>query len=402
MTLAPIIALGALTPTPSFTPLSLLLVALRLHVFTAVPRRQWKAIVSQVGLISLAVAATHSGASLHALSTPAVSLVVLAGLAVVTTSIAGLAIVIGFYAERRARTTWSHATVFPATWATVWAAVEYCSPVGQLATWSPVVGLEGYAWLREFGGQVALNWVVAAWAVVIADAVGAWVVGAGDGDEVSPPVAAEVPPPLIMFADDDGPVDGALPKPSPRASTSAKNRTRATLLFTAVLLALAVPSYFISDTPLPVLSPDVTPLGVACALPYPQRNGKLTHPPGLDDYVKESKTLQSQAKIVLWPESAVHFDSEDDRAKAFRRIQPQIANGTYYGIGFEETIHHESPDGVWKSGMKRNGFALLGWEGVVYEYYKRHLVPSKSSSVRGRTTMSNAILASAQSPSLSP
>ena len=60
-----------------------------------------------------------------------------------------------------------------------------------------------------------------------------------------------------------------------------------------------------------------------------------------------------------------------------RRISAQIDNGTYWAVGFEEQVQQDSPDGVWKVGMRRNGLVLLGWEGVVYEYYKRHLVPSE-------------------------
>ena len=51
--------------------------------------------------------------------------------------------------------------------------------------------------------------------------------------------------------------------------------------------------------------------------------------------------------------------------------------GVYYGIGFDEVVQEDSEDGVWKVGMRRNGLVLLSSEGVVFEYYKRHLVPSK-------------------------
>ncbi|KAI0756763.1 hypothetical protein C8Q80DRAFT_1092768 [Daedaleopsis nitida] len=372
-TLAPVLALGALSPSPSFVPLVLLLSVLRLHILTIVPRKLWKSAAAQLVLVSLAIAIVHAGPSLGALSTPFVSIAVLAMISAVTSAIAGIALVAGFYLERKAHTSWTHATVFPALWATVWAAVEACSPIGQLTTWSPIVQLGGYGWLRQYGGQVAINWVVAAWAVVLADAAGAWMVGSDDEDGSTVHVED---PSLIIFEDEDVNQDaGARLTPTNKSSRKA----RTTLLLAGLLLALAAPSYVISDMPLPVSASDVTPLGVACALPYPQRNGRLTHPPTLDDYFKESKTLQSTAKIILWPESAVEFGSIDERVTALERIRPAVQNGTYYAIGFHEMVNSDSPDGVWKIGMRRNGLVLLGYEGVVYEYYKRHLVPIAES-----------------------
>ncbi|RDX51119.1 hypothetical protein OH76DRAFT_1317117, partial [Lentinus brumalis] len=369
LTTAPILALGALSSTPSLTPLVLLLGVLRLHTLHLIPYRKWGAGATQGLLVSLAIAVGHAGPSLHALSTPFTSIVVLVLLSAVTTSIAGLSLTAAYFAERGQPTSWRHATMFPAIWATVWAVVEYCSPIGQLTTWSPIVQLGGYAWLRQYGGQVAINWVVAAWAVVLADVMGAWIMGLDEEAE------RYAHPPLISFASDDrhaGATNGSAPY-------KRIGSTRRTLLLATVLIALAAPSYVMSDMPSPVSSPDVTPFGVACALPYPQRNGLLTGTPSLEDYVAESKTLQAQAKVVLWPESAVHFSSSKEREKTFEHISAQISNGTYWAIGFDEVVQTDSSDGVWKIGMRRNGLIMLGWEGVVYEYYKRHLVPIAES-----------------------
>ena len=144
----------------------------------------------------------------------------------------------------------------------------------------------------------------------------------------------------------------------------------------AILLLLAVPSFFSTDLPLPLISEDTTPINVGCALPSHRR---YNHPgrPTFDDFISETRKLVPRTDILLWPESAVHFDSGEEREEAMRRISAQIDNGTYWAVGFEEQVQQDSPDGVWKVGMRRNGLVLLGWEGVVYEYYKRHLVPSK-------------------------
>ncbi|KAI0720030.1 hypothetical protein C8T65DRAFT_736201 [Cerioporus squamosus] len=367
LSVAPILALGALSPTPSLTPLVLLLGVLRLHTFHLAPRRKWGVGVTQGSFISLAIAIVHAGPSLHALSTPFTSIFVLALLSAFTTIVAGLALAAAYYAERGRHTSWRHATMFPAIWATVWAVVEYCSPIGQLTTWSPIVQLGGYAWLRSYGGQVAINWVVGAWAVVLADVAGAWIM------ELDDEIEGDAHPPLISFASDDRLTTNGSAYPK------RGRRTRRTLLLATILIALAAPSYVMPDMPPPVSSPDVTPFGVACALPYPQRNGVITGTPSLEHYVAESKTLQAQAKVVLWPESAVHFGSSDEREETFKRISAEISNGTYWAIGFDEVVQTDSSDGVWKVGMRRNGLIMLGWEGVVYEYYKRHLVPIAES-----------------------
>ncbi|KAI1789764.1 hypothetical protein LXA43DRAFT_869162, partial [Ganoderma leucocontextum] len=370
-TLGFILALGALSPTPSLPPLILLLAVLRLHVFTFIPRRNWSSGLWQVGVISLAITIVHAKSSFQALSTPSISFIVLICLSALTTAIAGAAMAIGYFVER-AKLTHATVTVFPAVWATAWAVAEYCSPIGQLATWSPIVQLGGYAWLRQIGGQVAINWVVAAWSVVIADAAGAWMLGSSEEPE-------DTTPGLIDFTDNDAPPHSAVGVNGARraAAYSPVDKTRITVL--AGLLALAVPSYFISAMPSHVAAPDVTPLGVACALPYPMKNGKYLGPPGLDDYISESRRLQGQANIVLWPESSVHFQSRNEREEAFEKIRDKINRGVYYGVGFDEVVREDSSDGVWKVNMKRNGLVLLGAEGVVYEYYKRHLVPVAES-----------------------
>ncbi|KAI0673379.1 hypothetical protein C8Q78DRAFT_968082 [Trametes maxima] len=371
LTLAPALALGALTPAPSFAPLVLLLAVLKLHATASIPRRAWRSGVTQIVLISLATGLVHAAPSWHALSTPFTSLAVLSGLSAIMAAIAALAIVGGYWAERNVQTHWTRTTVFPAAWATTWAVAERCSPIGQLATWSPVANVGGYSWLRQVGGQVAINWVVAAWAVVIANITGAWIMSSGRDED------AAQEEPIVSLIDEDA-LDGRSP-PTPHRSPAVSPEARRTLITAGLLLALAIPSYVITELPPPVSAPDITPFGVACAMPYPQRNGHLTGPPLLRDYVAESKTLQSQAKIILWPESAVRFHSPGEREDALEKIRPQIANGTYYGIGFEELLHTDSPDGVWKAGMRRNGLVLLGWEGVVYEYYKRNLVPIAES-----------------------
>jgi len=123
---------------------------------------------------------------------------------------------------------------------------------------------------------------------------------------------------------------------------------------------------------------DVTPLGVACVLP-PIRKGRH---PALSDFIVETRKLTSQAKVVLWPESAVVFNSREEREDGFQELREN--NGiqqSLIGVAFEEFVP-EDPSNPSGSRMKHNGLALVhshqkkGEE--VVQYYKRNLVPCAS------------------------
>ena len=98
--------------------------------------------------------------------------------------------------------------------------------------------------------------------------------------------------------------------------------------------------------------------------------------PSLEDYIQETKILQSQAQVVFWPESAVRFESSAERAEAFVKVQENLHNQKYVGISFEEFVEGERKG---DPGRRLNRFALLGKTGPpVLEYDKRNLVPSMS------------------------
>jgi apolipoprotein N-acyltransferase len=102
--------------------------------------------------------------------------------------------------------------------------------------------------------------------------------------------------------------------------------------------------------------------------------------PSLGDFIAETKKLTSQAKVVLWPESAVEFGSQGEREAAFEELRKDIQKSVI-GVAFEEFVPQDSsnPSG---SRMRRNGLALVH-EGQkkgeeVIQYYKRNLVPCTS------------------------
>ncbi|KAI0046594.1 hypothetical protein FA95DRAFT_1458102, partial [Auriscalpium vulgare] len=259
------------------------------------------------------------------------------------------------------RTPWSRITFFPAIWATVWQGVAFASPLGHLQTWSPVLGIDAYDWMRPVFGTWGINWVVGAFAVVCAEAVGAWFIGPIDLEMEDADVS-----PLI-----DVPLD-VIPQ-----SRAASRGSWHTFFLGVSLLALATPSFVL---PLHTLRPwdltSSTPLVVGCILPQPLRRNQ--HMTTLERFITESAQYNA-AKVLLWPEGAVRFENPTQRAEMLAEIQRRVV-GPIIGVGFEEPIPRDDPD--WqhaRPSQRRNGLVLVGPDGVLAEYYKRHLVPIAES-----------------------
>ncbi|KAI0961933.1 hypothetical protein AcV7_000901 [Taiwanofungus camphoratus] len=368
-TLAPVLALAALSATPLFIPLVLLLAVLQLHLHILLPRRNFSAGLTQVILISVATSLTHIGPSLNALSTPATSIIMLVCLSGVSTVISLAAMILSYYGDRFMYMPWSKLTLFPAIWATVWGAVAYVGPVGRLMTWSPVLGLGPYAWVHQVSGQWGLDWIVASWSVVFAELLGNWMVGCDQDDDGTH---------ITSFTSENhvqsSPHVQNTKRPSSRVSQSRHVGFLATLL-----VLFAVPSFFISTLPLPPVDTDSsTAFQVACALPDLRRSGRRTLLPTLHDYISESATLQSSADLILWPEGAVRFQTPEQKEAAFEEITHKLQGKKYFGISFEDFVP-ESSNNSRRAGIRRNGLVLLGPQGPVLEYYKRRLVPIAES-----------------------
>ncbi|KAH8102576.1 hypothetical protein BXZ70DRAFT_1063356 [Cristinia sonorae] len=374
----PIIAFLSLSSTPAFVPIVALVTSLRLWAWVSIPRTDHKASqLAQVLLVALASSAAQLAPTLEALSTPTTSLIVLTILSTTTSSIAFIPFFLSYYVRRVVNTPWAHLTVFPALWASTWGFMSQVSPLGHLASWSPVLGLGLYDWTREVFGQWGIDWITAAWAVVVSELLGDWLV-AVDQQELD-----EQTQDLLVDVDIN-----TLAGTNPTA-TDATERTRSRTplsrsnglwTLTVLLVALAGYSYVIPSLPIPPEAADTTPFTVGCALPATHTIGKYVRTPKLQDYIYETTTIQNQAPIVLWPEGAVRFDSPEEKLEAFKRIQEPMGKGRYVGISFEDNIPPYLEDGIYHPAVRRNGFALLGYRGPpVMEYYKRHLVPIAES-----------------------
>ena len=228
-------------------------------------------------------------------------------------------------------------------------------------TWSPVTGIASYEWMRPFSGSWGINWLVGGWAIVIAEVVGAWFIGPGDEPEPHGPLI----PSLVSNGE-----------PQPRRPTSSPGPRR-TLFLATVLLVLTSPPFLSPAIPLLPWSTSSTPLPVGCVLPHPPSHGDEST--SLDRFIAESRQ-HNGARILLWPEGALRFETIAQREEAINRVRKEIS-GPLVGVTFTEPVPasagwEHSRDGKW-----RNGLVLVGPDGPVAEYYKRNLVPSTCPSI---------------------
>jgi len=350
------LAFAALSPTPSFIPLTILVSTLLVYTRIVIFRPHApRAIFATIFGVSLASTLSHLSPSLTALSSTASSIFSLWILSSVSSAVA-IFVVIG--SDRLSLDTpWPKVTFFPAIWATTWQIISHASPVGLLVTWSPSTGIASYEWMRPVFGTWGINWVVGAWAIFIAEVVGAWFIGPVETFEPQGPLI-----PSLVSSEE----------PQRKRHTSLLKRTH-TLLLGAALLVLIGPSTSLV-TPILPWDASSTPLHVGCVLPHPSSPGDGRSP--LDRFIEESKQ-HNGVRLLLWPEGVLRFENVAQREEALNRVRNEV-KGPFIGVTFTESV----PPDEWdhsREGKWRNGLALVGPDGVVLEYYKRNLVPIAES-----------------------
>ncbi|KAI6007168.1 hypothetical protein EDD15DRAFT_2209463 [Pisolithus albus] len=345
-----VLSLVALGPVPRFIPVVLLILVLRIHG-QRIAYRHTKGRELFCSWISITFGSSmaHRHAASAALSSPAQSFAVIVILSSITYlfAIAAIYLDIRIRGKWRTGSFWSQITLFPLIWAITWSAVSHWSPVGRLLNWSPASASHSYNFLTPYLGPTAVDWLVAAWASLLSEMVALWLMGF-ENDEL---------------------LD---------TSQNSYMSKRESALFSlgTLLLALTLPSFFHNNLPLRTdIYTHETSLKVGCVLPHPPDRSH----PSLDDFVKETARMTA-AKFLLWPESAVTFDSEKERESAFERIRKQ-SNGAYVGVAFEQYVEdHTVPSSTSRT---MNGLAIVhqkqkpGEE--VVQYYKRQLVPLTES-----------------------
>jgi len=396
VSLAGILSVFSLGPTPGMIPiiftLSILLIYSRKIFPTQAPHKSRHTIVLWVAL-TIGSSIPRITPSIHALSQPVLSVLFLFILSGITSALS-----IGtLFIETRVSSRYSskHHTIrlllFPMWWTTIWTAIAYLSPLGMLSTWSPVEGISAYDWMLPIFGPQSLNWVVAAWAVVVSETLMSLYMGSEfqDEEESNLFIPTETRGNHRNMA--------VIPPGDHNTVHSTLSKRDKTAVLAALLVLLIVPSYSIDSLPVPLGDVSIaTPLSVGCALPtvdeYKVPKFDFGH------YLTETKRLDSTANFILWPESAVHFDSEADRNQHLDEIRKQIHHA-FVGVSFDETLV-DTENSKNRYGIKRNGIAIVSNRSDTPHlvYYKRHLVPSKpiflSSSVFTEANYSRGVLLS--------
>ena len=361
----------ALGPSPSLIPLAITLTLVRVYVSQALSLNKPHQALHSVILwlcLSLATTVAHVLPATSALSSAWMSLALLHLISSLVSFAALATMGLEVWLSQQLHSPWSRVVIFPAFWATIWQALAFKSPLGRLTTWSPVLGIESYAWTKPVLGPWGVDWVVASFAVVGSDVVGTWLSSRVQLDHFRDEQ-------LIDIEDEPS-------SEQRQISSHLSSVSKHILALSTLLLLLAVPSYFVHPLPLPPLSSSSTPITVGCVLPPPPKPND--HTSTLDRFILESqRVVPSGAKIMLWPEGAVHFESPDERDKAISKVQ-QMIKGPYVGISFVEN----APSG-WQghshTDKKRIGLVLVGPDGPVFEYYKRNLVPGEISAASYHT-----------------
>lgn len=332
----------ALSSTPSPIPIILTLTGLLLYSRIIFPS-PYAARYTPVLWFAIGVAGTLArvAASLDALSTPTFSIIALFSLSAINSFLTLGVVYVDTKVCTRLPSPWAQITLFPALWTSLWFGISYLSPLGRLSVWSPVEGTGSYDWIIQAVGAPGIDWIVAAWAVVFAQAIGEWFIGS---DNYEAPLIAQ-------------------PKPQ------QLSHMRSSSLLAALLSALAAFSTFVHNYPLAPLSDSTTPFSVGCILPQVHQRG-LT----LEDFIKESNKWKSSARILLWPEGALTFNSEAERNEGLAKVQQEVRGTAYIGVSFEEVYKN---NGSQKSISKHTGLAIVSqWSTEPHlVYYKRHLVP---------------------------
>ncbi|KAH8119916.1 hypothetical protein DFH11DRAFT_1557256 [Phellopilus nigrolimitatus] len=378
------LGLFALQSSPSFIPLVLLLATLRLFVTVVIAREHaYLKLGLAVACLAASTTLANLGTSLDAIPEVHTTTAVFAlfALTCVTNSLALGAILIDTVFRPSDHYLWTHFIVFPTVWSTSLQVASALSPLGYIATWTPALGVHAYSWMRPSLGPSGIDWAVGAWAVVISEMMGVWIMGPKSQQDI------EQEEHLISISEDN-------------AEDSERPRRSLWLFYITALLCIGVlPSYVSVPLPTSVNSKTTVPFPIACAHPYIEN---LTREPSFDEYLRETQTLTPLAKVsstislaetphqtltplqvVLWPEGAVRFTTAQIKAESIGKIA-RHAMGSVIGVAFED--YGNSSDKI------RNGVMLIDKDGVKFEYFKRHLVPCESVCIRSMSCLTAIFL----------
>jgi len=135
----------------------------------------------------------------------------------------------------------------------------------------------------------------------------------------------------------------------------------------AVLLAISALPWL--PEPLTLSSPlsDITPLSIGCLL------GR-THQHHVHTLIHDSRPLGGHARLILWPESALEVNGKTARKDALNAVATELGKkyGALVAVGMESQLDDK----------RLNELVMVGPEGVLGEYSKQHLFPSRFCTLR--------------------
>lgn len=180
LTVSAFLAIFTLNPSPSFLSIITLVATLRLFVNTALAKQNsvYRLVLAAVLLsLSSTIANVVPSASALAHTHASTAAFALFALALVISSVVILTLAVEVKIRESRPNEWTKIILFPTLWATSLFVISTVSPLGRLATWTPVSDLSSYSWLRPFTGPSGIDWIVGAWATIISNVVELWVRG---------------------------------------------------------------------------------------------------------------------------------------------------------------------------------------------------------------------------------
>jgi apolipoprotein N-acyltransferase len=107
-----------------------------------------------------------------------------------------------------------------------------------------------------------------------------------------------------------------------------------------------------------------TPIALGCVLP--------DQPATLSSLIAESTRLASQAKLLVWPETALSLSTAIEREEVLKSVEKLAkAQGVWIAAGLSDVKDIGLSDKV----RKRNEVVFVGPHGIIGSYEKRKLVP---------------------------
>lgn len=365
----------ALSLRPNFVPLVVLLSTLINYTRATIQRPQFThRFFALLSTLSVATVAAYSGPTNSAIST---QFLPSGWLLVVSAVISAIALApIMTYAKTRSyvgsRSPLAGILLFPTLWTTTWSLFVFISPLGRIGSWTPMTGVEAYSWIAPVFGQAGIDYITALWAAIVAEYAGQWLMGPEAHEQL--PENAEPNVDLLT------PINNEVEAEANGANGQRATHRNPTHYLLGLLLLATLPSYETPILPLSAHSQSATELTVGCVHPYVKIPGTS---PSLSEYIVETRIQAPRAKILLWPEGAVKFQSDAERRHAFDEVSA-IANQskTWIGVGYEQEYSENGGTVRGKKVRGHNGLAIVGPNTITIQYVKRRLVPRKCVHLR--------------------